>query len=387
MLFNMWYVAADLSEITDKPKHVKVLGQKLVLFKDETGQIACLSDICVHRGASLSAGKVVNGCIECPYHGWRYDKKGVAVKVPAQKEGAKIPRRARVDAYPVEVKFGWVWVFMGDLPEAERPPLPDFPEYEQTDTWRMIRGEYIWKADYARVIENGLDFSHAPFVHPTFGDPEHAVIDDFEVEHHEWGAGAEVTYLPPMYKGIWKMIRRERTPVRANPSFHMSGGLMCLKVHITKTWSQIIFDVNTPVDENTTHTRWIHARNFMRFGWADRDAMRRVQNIFVQDAAVVEKIQPQLLPVDLSEELSLKSDGLQMAYRRMRRNFIKKGWAIDVDHFKDREDQKRARVIASPERTRPENEDVEWVLPLVPVQRLVKKQTSGEAQFEEIALH
>jgi len=255
---------------------------------------------------------------------------------------------------------------MGDLPEAERPPLPEFPEFDHPE-WRMVRGEYIWNADYARVIENGLDFSHAPFVHPSFGDPDHAVIEDFEVEKHEWGASAAVTYLPPMYKGIWKLLRRERTPVRANPSFHMSGGLMCLKVHITKTWTQIIFDVNTPVDENTTHTRWIHARNFMRFRWADRDAIRRVQNIFVQDALVVEKIQPQLLPVDLSEELSLKSDGLQMAYRRMRRDYIKRGWSIDVDHFQARQNVKRARVIASPERTKDENGDVDWVLPLVPI--------------------
>ncbi len=386
MLFNMWYVAADLSDITDKPKHVKVLGKKLVLFKDKEGNIACLSDVCVHRGASLSAGRVVDGCVECPYHGWRFDRHGAAVKIPAQVEGAKIPRRARVDSYPVVVKYDWVWVFMGDLPAEERPPLPDFPEYNDPN-WRLIRGEYTWNADYARVIENGLDFSHAPFVHPSFGDPAHAVIEDFDVESHEWGAGATVTYLPPMYKGMWKMIRRERTPVRANPSFHMSGGLMCLKVHITKTWSQIIFDVNTPIDENTTHTRWIHARNFMRFGWADRDAKRRVQAIFVQDAAVVEKIQPQLLPVDLSEELSLKSDGLQMAYRRMRRNFIKKGWSIDIDHFKDSEDLKRARVIPSPERNKEENKDIEWVLPTVPVQVITPRKAHLHAAGDEIGLH
>ncbi|MCX6130358.1 MAG: aromatic ring-hydroxylating dioxygenase subunit alpha [Proteobacteria bacterium] len=386
MLFNMWYVAADLSEISDKPKHVKVLGQSLVLFKDQTGKVVCLSDICVHRGASLSAGKVVDGCIQCPYHGWRFNHEGAATKIPAQKEGVKIPRRARVDAYPVVIKYDWVWVFMGDLPEAERPPLPEFPEYNHPE-WRMVRGEYTWNADYARVIENGLDFSHAPFVHPSFGDPDHAVIEDFEVQGHEWGAHATVTYLPPMYKGIWRLLRRERTPVRANPSFHMSGGLMCLKVHITKTWTQIIYDVNTPVDENTTHTRWIHARNFMKFKWADKDTIRRVEAIFVQDAAVVEKIQPQLLPVDLSEELSIKSDGLQIAYRRMRRNLIKKGWSIDVDHFKEKQNIKRARVIPSPERSKKENSDIDWVLPEVPVQQFSALQKASNLSHEDVSMH
>ncbi len=387
MLFNMWYVVADESDITDKPKHVKVLGQPLVVFRDEAGQIAVLSDTCVHRGASLSAGRVVDGCIECPYHGWRFDKTGMAVKIPSQPAGSKIPPRARVDSYPVVLKYGWVWAFMGDLPAAERPPLPEFPEYEQPE-WRMIRGEFVWNADYARVIENGLDFSHAPFVHPSFGDPNHAVIEDFEVETHEWGAKAAVTYLPPMYKGVWKLIRRERTPVRASPSFHMSGGLMCLKVYITKTWTQIIYDVNTPVDENTTHTRWIHARNFMRSKWADGDARKRVQAIFDQDAIVVEKIQPALLPVDLSEELSMKSDGLQIAYRRMRRNFIKKGWALDLDQYKDKLQRKHVRVVPSPERTKEENRNIHWVIPQMPAMHASAK--DGDVirlPVEEAGLH
>ena len=378
MIKNMWYVAADLSEISEKPKHVKVLGQKLVLFRDKEGHIACLSDICVHRGASLSHGKVVDGCVECPYHGWRFNRDGVATMIPAQKEGVKISKRARVDSYPVQVKYDWIWIFMGDLPEAERPPLPEFPEYDNPE-WRTIRGEYIWNADYARVVENGLDFSHAPFVHPSFGDPQHATIEDFQVESHEWGANAAVTYLPPMYKGIWKFMRRKRTPVRANPSFHMSGALMCLKVHITNTWTQVIYDVNTPVDENTTHTRWIHARNFMKFRWADRDTRKRVHNIFLEDAYVVEKIQPQLLPEDLSEEISIKSDGLQIAYRRMRRNFIKRGWALNVDHFKNQNDQKFARVVASPERTKPENQDINWVLPEVPMMKPKETQAPSDS--------
>jgi phenylpropionate dioxygenase-like ring-hydroxylating dioxygenase large terminal subunit len=386
MLMNMWYVVADVSEITDKPKHVKVLGQNLVVFRDGEGKIACLSDICIHRGASLSAGKMVDGCVECPYHGWRFNSDGIATKIPAQKPGMKIPSNARIDSYPVRIKYGWIWAFMGDLPEAERPPLPDFPEYEDPD-WRLIRGEYIWKADYARVVENGLDFSHAPFVHPSFGDPEHAVIEDFEVESHEWGARATVTYLPPMYKGIWKFLRRERTPVVASPSFHMSGALMRLKINITKKWTQVIYDVNTPVDENTTHTRWIHARNFMKFGWADADTKKRVQAIFVQDAAVVEKIQPQLLPIDLSEELSLKSDGLQIAYRRMRRNLIRKGWALDVDHFKNQKDKKFSRVIPSPARKEPEGENIRWVIPPMPIQKNAPIPESSSSQIEEHAVH
>ena len=365
MLKNMWYVAADACEVKEKPLGVKVLGQKLALFRDKKGDIVCLSDICVHRGASLSEGRVTDGCLECPYHGWQFDKDGVVQKIPAQKEGAHIPDRARVDSYPVEVLYGWVWVFMGDLPKEQRPPLPEFPEYHDPK-WRSIRGQFLWQADYARVVENGLDFSHASFVHPSFGDRDRATIDDYKINQHAYGADAEVTYLPPKTKGLWKLLRYERTPVRANPGFHMSGALMSLRIHLTAKWSQVIFDVNTPIDENTTLTRWIHTRNFMTSKWLDWDARRRVERIFVEDAQVIEKVKPRLLPEDLSHEVSVKSDGLQMAFRRMRRNYIRKG-ALLAKERQGASCDDTAKAVASPARQK-DGKPLAWVIPDVSYQ-------------------
>ena len=296
--------------------------------------------------------------------GWRFDKTGRCVKIPAQSD-CKIPASARVDRYPLEEHYGWIWVFFGDLPEEERPPIPEFPEYSDPN-WRKIRGDYLWNADYARVVENGLDFAHAPFVHPSFGEKEHGDIEDFKVNRHEWGADARVSYSPPIPRGLWRALRMKKNPVRAHPSFHLSGALMRLKVEITPKWHMIIYDVNTPIDENTTLTRWVMARNFMRSPWADRDGRKRVQAIFEQDAHVVEKVKPELLPVDLAEELSVKSDGLQMTYRKMRKDLMKKGWSLDVDEIVSRYRGKKAITIPSPQRKlEPEG----WVIPEAPIQR------------------
>jgi nitrite reductase/ring-hydroxylating ferredoxin subunit len=130
MLVNLWYVAQESRNVTDKPVFVKLLGQDLVLFRDASGKVACVSDICMHRGASLSQGKVVDGTVECPFHGWRYAGDGRCTRIPAHPD-MKVPSRARVDAYPVEERYGWVWVFLGDLPEAERPPIPELPDVRQ----------------------------------------------------------------------------------------------------------------------------------------------------------------------------------------------------------------------------------------------------------------
>lgn len=185
MIINQWYVAEEAINITDKPKRVKLLGFDYVLFRGEDGEITCLSDVCIHRGASLGEGQILNGCVECPYHGWQFNPLGTVVKIPSLPADTKIPSRARVDCYPVKEKYGWIWVFLGDLAEEDRPPLPDFPEYDDTANWRTVRGQFLWKANYARVVENGLDFAHAPFVHPSFGDRTNAVIHDFELEQDE----------------------------------------------------------------------------------------------------------------------------------------------------------------------------------------------------------
>jgi phenylpropionate dioxygenase-like ring-hydroxylating dioxygenase large terminal subunit len=370
MLKNFWYVAEESSNVTDKPVHTRLLGQNFVLFRDEGGKLSCLSDVCVHRGAALSQGRVVNGCVECPYHGWQYNGEGECTKIPAQPDNGRkgIPKKARVDSYPVEERYGWVWVFVGDLPAEQRPPIPEFPEYTDTQNWRCIRGEWNWDADQARVIENGIDFAHAPFVHAgKFGDPNEAEIEDFEVETHEWGATASVHYNPPTPKGLWKVLRRHNPEkvrkVVARPGFHMSGGLMRLEVQITPKMKMIIYDVNTPIDEGKTKTRWVMARNFFKGSWADSDARRRTLAIFEQDDAVLRKVKPELLPVDLSEELSVKSDGLQIAFRKTRKKFVDMGWSIDQDRLKAEVTGKRAAVIPSPKRTQ---DPQGWVLSPVP---------------------
>jgi phenylpropionate dioxygenase-like ring-hydroxylating dioxygenase large terminal subunit len=377
MIINQWYVAAEAAEVTSAaPKKVKMLGLDFVLFRDEAGQAHCLSDICVHRGASLGLGQMAKGCVECPYHGWQFNGAGDVVKIPSLPAETPIPKRARVDSYPVKERYGWVWVFLGDLPEAERPPLPEFPEYDDSANWRCIRGDWTWGGNYARIVENGLDFAHAPFVHPSFGDRDRAEIHDFELDQDEWSARAKVTYIPPLPRGIWKMVRKTREPVQAQPGFHMSGSTMRLDVWLTSTWRMVIFDVNTPIDETNTITRWIMARSFFRQPMFDGDSRKRTLKIFEQDTVIVEEICPEIVPTDLREELSVKSDGLMNAYRAKRKELIERGWAIDLETLKRDHEGRRALVIPSPERRESQGRNfVLKTVPLIPA----KASTAAEA--------
>ena len=79
MYINFWYPIVRSEDLGyDQPEKVKVLGCNLVAFRDQDGKAHVLSDTCVHRGGALGKGWVKDGCVVCPYHGWRYGGDGWA---------------------------------------------------------------------------------------------------------------------------------------------------------------------------------------------------------------------------------------------------------------------------------------------------------------------
>ena len=123
MFINFWYVAEQSRNLTEKPLKVQLLGAQFVLWRDSKGKVNCVSNTCTHRGGALGDGRIRGDCIECPYHGWQFSGDGSCTRLPSIGPDAKIPARTRIDAYPVVEKYGLIHVFLGDLPEAERPRL------------------------------------------------------------------------------------------------------------------------------------------------------------------------------------------------------------------------------------------------------------------------
>jgi phenylpropionate dioxygenase-like ring-hydroxylating dioxygenase large terminal subunit len=365
MLKNFWYACELSSAVTSKPRLVKVLGQEIAIYRTSAGRAVAMSNLCVHRGGNLSGGAVVDDCLRCPYHGWRFDASGACVSIPSNPHGAPIPKKAQVDAYPTEERYGFIWVFLGDLPEAERPPIPAFPEFGQPG-WRATYGEFNWKANYNRVIENGLDFAHGPFVHEqSFGNINEPEVPEHEVFSDDYSATASLTLPASEPKGLWKYLRsktQKRVAVRL--AVHMPN-INVIDLRISEKWRLIIFDTNIPVDENNTRTLWISIRNFFTGSWADRNAYDRTMRIFQEDQFTVETQRPELLPEDLVAELPVKSDQLPLAYRRLRKKYMDKGWGLDTGRIAD-ERARQPLVIPSPARRDGSGKTKLWVFPEVP---------------------
>jgi len=360
MLINNWYVLALSEEIGTEPVGVHALGQDFVLFRDEGKNVHCLSDTCVHKGGSLCRGTVVDGTVQCPYHGWRYDGAGQCVEIPSLGPDQKIPKRARVDAYPTDERWGWIWVFLGDLPEHERPPLPDFfPEYEAQDgDWRFNRGKARFECNWVRAIENGVDRTHAVWVHTDFGNPERKIPAPYEVidEGHRLyciGAGK-----PLNKRGAWReAIPDERTERETEVQIYVPAPSIRIQMHMQPPKSMIIVTAYTPINDNLTQLTFIQARNFLSDESYDEDALKRVYLVIGEDAAVLDHLKPARVPPTLADELLLESDKHGLLFRKKVKEREALGDDIDTRAMKDEDDY--ARVIPCPARR---EDPKHWVL-------------------------
>jgi phenylpropionate dioxygenase-like ring-hydroxylating dioxygenase large terminal subunit len=311
---DAWW-AVGFADRLDRPVGIAVGERSFVVFRDGTGRAAALDDRCPHRGAALSQGTVVDGCVRCPYHGWRFSGDGRCVAIPANPPDAPIPLRARVDAHPTHESAGLVWLWVGDRAPLS-PPLPEAPPlFRAPADWRAVDGAFDWRAHVSRIVENSLDISHTAFVHAgSFGDPAHPEVEPLQIEPFPGGALATVTMTPPAPRGLWRLLTPRKRVVRASTGF-AEANVTWLRIDLGRM-SFVVTGVHLPLGPRSTRTLWRQQRSFFRGAWADRDARRRMQQIFREDAPVVESQEPPEVPRDSRAELSVRSDSLALAWRR-----------------------------------------------------------------------
>jgi phenylpropionate dioxygenase-like ring-hydroxylating dioxygenase large terminal subunit len=164
MIYNQWYVILESKELKkNKPYRVTRFNEQLSLWRDEKNNVCCIADKCCHRGVSLSCGKIINGNLECPFHGFVYDKSGIVTIIPANGKNAPVPKTMKVQSYETFEAYGLIWLWWGDNDKIEQEPfffkeLKDFSYSSFKDHWNI---------HYSRAIENQLDVVHLPFVHKT----------------------------------------------------------------------------------------------------------------------------------------------------------------------------------------------------------------------------
>lgn len=162
-LRNAWYVAGWADGLGDEPQARVFLEEPVALFRDADGIAHAIGGRCPHRFAPLGRGHVVEGQLQCPYHGLRFNGGGRCAFNPHQ-DGA-VPD-ARVHAYPLIERYRLLWIWMGDPARADEGMIPDFG-WLADPRWEAVRGATVAEGHYELYSDNILDLSHASFVHPA----------------------------------------------------------------------------------------------------------------------------------------------------------------------------------------------------------------------------
>ncbi len=313
-LEHCWHPVAYASELEDDgPYSATLLDVPVVLWRDDAGRLVAMRDVCIHRGTALSLGWLADGCIVCPYHGWRYQPDGACADIP-QTENPRIPSKARVDTFQCVERYGLVWVALGDPPY----PLPEIPELED-GAWRMVdTGPFPWKADASRQVENFTDFGHFPWVHPgLLGDVDRPLVPDHSVDTR--GHVLHYSVVRP------EAPNTEDFPVFANEDVARPERISHYELHLPYTivlrlgWAgakgMVYFFASQPVSADRCVGYCVIGRNY-DLEQPDSVLQSFEDTIFNQDQRIVESQRPEQVPFDLADELHLKFDAVAVAYRR-----------------------------------------------------------------------
>ncbi|EAZ90939.1 aromatic ring-hydroxylating dioxygenase subunit alpha [Crocosphaera chwakensis] len=157
---NHWYVVAQSIEVTNKPIEVRLWYHSIVLYRDSKGKIHGLDNRCPHRQVKLSEGKVVENSLECAYHGWQFDSKGVCTFIPYLLDNQVLPN-CKISAYPVKECYGFIWIYLGSqqilgLQKIEPIRIPEWEQLNYINTISVIDCQ----AHFSFLIENLMDMYH-----------------------------------------------------------------------------------------------------------------------------------------------------------------------------------------------------------------------------------
>lgn len=317
-LVDEWYPVALSTELGAGPVGVRLLGRDLVLARlgPEGDRLVLASDRCSHRHAPLRLGTIERGCLQCPYHGWRFDEGLRCVAVPSMGPEVAIPPTAHLDPLRVHECDGVVWGSIG------RPTCapPTFAEHGLEGFDLVTSTPVRTSACAGRLVENFMDVTHFPFLHRgTFGADD--AVEGGVGEITDLGRGyrheLHQPFLnredPAVAAGTRPLVQHRTLTYTWLPPFCAHLRIRWIEADITKA---ILFLVR-PEDEGTCHVVQLISRDDLG---GDAMAIERAREfedaVFDEDRSMLEGSGDRSLPLDLRDEVHLRTDRPTVELRR-----------------------------------------------------------------------
>jgi phenylpropionate dioxygenase-like ring-hydroxylating dioxygenase large terminal subunit len=284
---------------------VRLLDQEIVLYRTAEG-ITAAADTCAHRGAPLSLGRVSHGLLTCPYHGYTYDGAGNCTQIPAHPDGP-IPSKLHLRVFRAAEKYGLVWVCLDAVSRREIPPFPEFG----APGFQVIHVPPLhWNASAGRQVESFCDVAHFAFVHEGTFAVASPVVPRYEVKttgdglHADFTSNAGNVSTAEAAADTWRRIYDLHVPFTVR-----------LQIHFPRQGRLVILNASSPISARQTRIFAVVARDFGH----DQPAEELVafqQRVYAEDQVIVERQNPEDLPLDLSEEVHVRADLTSVIYRK-----------------------------------------------------------------------
>ncbi|MFY9839568.1 MAG: Rieske 2Fe-2S domain-containing protein [Xanthobacteraceae bacterium] len=155
-------LSSEIAEPDSPPVRLKLLGERLVAFRDSRGRVGVMDEFCAHRGVSLWFGRNEDSGLRCPYHGWKYDVTGQCVEVPSEPVESGFCKKIKLAAYDCIERGNTIWVHMGRA--SEKPPLPNF-EWASVPSSQRFVSKRSQECNWLLALEGGVDSVHVSFLH------------------------------------------------------------------------------------------------------------------------------------------------------------------------------------------------------------------------------
>jgi 5,5'-dehydrodivanillate O-demethylase oxygenase subunit len=316
LLRRYWQPLCPSGEITaENPrKRVRILGENLLVYRDDAGRLVCIEEHCPHRRASLFFGFIEPGGIRCCYHGWKFDGAGKCVERPFEPREAS--NAVRLRTYPLQELGGLLFAYMGPEPD-KAPLLPRWDVLVRNDGNRSIVVLPVHDCNWLQIQENTVDSVHTYYLHghmsavknlPTMaqGGYFYRPIESYDWAVCAWGIEKTVAYggdrpeleiRPPLI--FPNILRIPEGPVEA----------MHFRVPIDDTHTRIFWVGLRPAKESAGTTAFQYAPD-EPLSFSDKD----LQTFYGQDRVVWET---QGAIVDRTMETLGASDRGIAMFRRM----------------------------------------------------------------------
>lgn len=245
-------LSEEVAEPDGTPVRIRLLGERLVAFRDSDGKLGLIDETCPHRRASLALARNEECGLRCLYHGWKFDVAGNCVDMSSEPPGSELPKKVKIKSYPVHEHCGLIFTYMGP---PKSIPTFDPPVYAPSCDTRIATSKMVIRCNWAQILEGSIDSAHSSSLHSSDMVPARILSADADAQRWyrpstDKSPRLETQRTPFGFR--YAAIRRPIKDASTHDYIRTTLFIAPWTVHIPSNDQYHLATVHIPMDDETT---------------------------------------------------------------------------------------------------------------------------------------